>query len=250
MTEPAPTVDYDRLAAAYARRRRAHPGVLAALNEAVGAEHLRRVLEIGCGTGNYLRALADLTDGRPFGLDPSRGMLAQAQAAATAIHLVAGRAESLPFAPATFDLAFSVDVIHHIGERAAHYREALRVLAPGGRICTVTDSAEDIARRRPLSAYFPETIAVELARYPSISTLRDEMANVGFAEITTDRAELAYDLHDLQPYRERAFSSLQLIADPAFQAGLRRMQRDLARGPIPALSLYTLVWARKPPAIP
>lgn len=39
------------------------------------------------------------------------------------------RGEALPFDNATFDLAFSVDVIHHVAARADFYREAWRVPA-------------------------------------------------------------------------------------------------------------------------
>src|SRR3712207_7697189 len=41
-----------------------------------------------------------------------------------------GRAEGLPVPDASFDLVYSVDVIHHVGDRPAAFREAARVLRP------------------------------------------------------------------------------------------------------------------------
>ncbi|MER3438994.1 MAG: hypothetical protein C4346_16180 [Chloroflexota bacterium] len=52
-----------------------------------------------------------------------------------------GRAEVLPFKAQSFDLVFSVDVVHHISDRLAAFREARRVLRPRGWCCTVTDSS-------------------------------------------------------------------------------------------------------------
>ena len=233
---------YDNLAAAYACNRNTHPGVLARLveNGPIGAD--TRVLEVGCGTANYIAALCEATGCQASGIDPSAEMLAVARGRGLPIDLCQGRAEALPFPDGSFDLLFSVDVIHHISDRPAFFREAGRLLRPGGRLCTVTDPAEDIRRRRPLSSHFPETVAVELNRYPAIDRLCSEMAGAGFPAIWSEAAELPYSLADIRGYRERAYSSLHLIPDGAFERGLARLEAELADGPIPALSLYTLLW--------
>jgi SAM-dependent methyltransferase len=238
-------LDYDQLAAAYARNRQVHPGVLSALL-ARGSSPLQHVLEVGCGTGNYLVALHQTTGWPGMGVDPSMQMLAVARARVPAIPFRQGKAEQLPVPDAEFDLIFSVDVIHHVRDRSAYFAEAFRALHPGGTLCTVTDSEAMIRRRRPLSSHFPETVIVELARYPGMAELRAEMTAAGFVAIEQAETEHAYDLTDLSAYREQAFSSLRLIAPEAFHRGMARMEEDLVGGPIPALSIYTLLWATKP----
>jgi SAM-dependent methyltransferase len=173
-------------------------------------------------------------------------MLVTAREQAPAIEFRQGWAESLPFDDESIDLIFSVDVIHHVVDRPAFFREALRVLSPGGRMCTATDSADDIARRRPLSSHFPETVAVELRRYPGIGDVHAGMIDAGLKGGDNAQVELAYELTDVQPYRDRAFSSLHLIDDGAFAAGMVRLESDLRQGPVRALSLYTLVWGQRP----
>lgn len=242
MPAGSPRLDYDTLAADYARHRQVHPGVLRALIATGGITAASRVLEVGCGTGNYLHAVRDLTGCEAWGIDPSAEMLARARERGDGVTLLRGRAERLPVPDAAFDLVFSVDVIHHVSDRPAYVAEARRALRPGGRICTATDSHDDIPRRIPLSTYFPEIVAVELARYPAIPTLRAEMAQAGFTDLHEDHVELRYDLTNAQPYRDRAFSSLHLIDHDAFARGLARMEADLARGPITGRSLYTLLW--------
>ena len=237
-------LDYDQLAADYSRHRAVHPGVLAALVAAVPEGG--HVLEVGCGTANYLAAVQAATGCAGFGVEPSAEMLARAAAKDAPLDLRPGAAELLPFADDSFDVVFSVDVIHHVGDRAAYAAEALRVLRPGGAFCTVTDSAADIARRIPLSSHFPETVAEELRRYPAIATLRAEMEAAGFARVNETATEVDYDLTDSASYRDRAFSSLHLIDEDAWRRGLERLDADLSAGPLRARSLYTLVWGAKP----
>lgn len=235
-------LDYDALAAAYARNRRIHPGVLRLLTKTGKIDPGSAVLEVGCGTGNYSIALREATGCRVSGVEPSAEMLAAARSRGQGLDFRQGRAEVLPWPDRCFDLVFSVDVIHHVTDRAAFFREAARILRPGGRLCTVTDSPEDIRRRRPLSSHFPESVAIELARYPSVEVLLAEMAAAGFGSIWTETTELPYPLTDMQSYRERAYSALHLIPDDAFQRGVEQMEREMDAGPIAALSLYTLVW--------
>lgn len=242
-----PRINYEAAAAVYAHNRAVHPGVVADLIREAGLHAGSRVLDVGCGTGNYARALQEATGCAIWGLEPSDQMRQRAESAANWTTLAAGSAESLPFPDASFNLVYSTDVIHHVGERAAYFLEAARVLGPGGRIATVTDSREDIARRRPLSNYFPETVAVEERRYPATERLRAEMEAAGFASIHKTHVELEYSLTDIRGYRERAYSSLLLIPDEALARGLARMEQDFLAGPIAALSLYTLVWGTNTP---
>jgi len=163
-------IDYDRIAREYSRHRRVHPEVLRRLLFDGGLTGDRRVLELGCGTGNYTTAIRKAIGCGCWGIDPSIEMLREATARCPAARFQVGRAEVFGFPAETFDLVFSVDVIHHVEDRPAYFREAHRVLTSGGRLCTVTDSEEIIRTRVPLARYFPETIDVELQRYPRSRT--------------------------------------------------------------------------------
>lgn len=236
-------MSYDSIAAGYARYRRAHPEVLKSLCAAIGPAST--VLEVGCGTGNYVVAIQDIVGCMCWGLDPSAGMLAQARVRSEAVTWQQSSAEVLDVPEQIFDLVFSVDVIHHVQDRPAYVGKAYRALKPGGRLCTATDSEWVIRNRVPLAAYFPETIEAEMARYPRIADLRRWMEQVGFEDVAEETVEYAYELSDIQAYREKTFSALHLISGEAFQRGMARMEADLERGPIPCVSRYTLVWGKK-----
>jgi len=245
---PGGTMNYDQLSIEYGRHRRINPGVLATILERVGDREAPVVLEVGCGTGNYLEAVESISGAKVHGIDPSSEMLERLRERLPAAKVQRASAEELPFENGSFDLIYSVDVIHHVINRPAYFREALRVLKQGGTLCTVTDSAEDIHNRVPLSSHFPETIDYELRRYPSIDLLRDEMADAGFISIAASQTRHEYDLIDAAPWRDKAFSSLHLITPEQHASGVARMEADLAQGPIHAVSLYTLLWGSAGPA--
>jgi ubiquinone/menaquinone biosynthesis C-methylase UbiE len=239
-------VDYDQAASEYAAHRQVHAGVFRELCARAGLGPGSRVLEVGCGTGNYIAALAGTFGCTACGLDPSIEMLALVRS--ERVHCLLGRAQESGFTDRAFDLIFSVDVIHHVDEKAAFYREAARVLQPGGRICTVTDSADMIRRREILSGYFPETVEIEIARYPPIAQLQAWMDAAGLETNGVAAVEEPYEITSVQPFRDRAYSSLHLISAEAWRAGVERLERDLARGPVRGAARYACVWARKPGA--
>ncbi len=92
-----------------------------------------RGLDIGCGLGWYASALR-VEGATVRGIDLS---LAQARAARqTGTEVVLATAPVLPFQCETFDFAYAVNVVHHLGDREQQGRvlaEVARVLKPGGQ---------------------------------------------------------------------------------------------------------------------
>lgn len=98
-----------------------------------------RVLDIGCGIGGPARWIAAKFGCHVTGID----LTAEFIAAAKELSLACGlehrtrfehaSALELPFADQSFDRAYSHNVSMNIADKLAFYREALRVLKPGGR---------------------------------------------------------------------------------------------------------------------
>jgi 2-polyprenyl-6-hydroxyphenyl methylase/3-demethylubiquinone-9 3-methyltransferase len=94
-----------------------------------------RILDAGCGGGFLAEALAE--DGADvYGLDLSCASVRTAREHAAAkgirIHVLSGRAESLPFASGVFDVLLLADVLEHLDDFRAAVAESSRVLKPGG----------------------------------------------------------------------------------------------------------------------
>ena len=105
----------------------------------------QRVLDVACGTGALTTAVAArvLPGGAVVGLDASPEMLAVARRKPADIEWHQGRAESLPFADASFDAVVSQFGLMFFDDRAEALREMQRVLRPGGRLAVAVCDAVD-----------------------------------------------------------------------------------------------------------
>jgi ubiquinone/menaquinone biosynthesis C-methylase UbiE len=241
-----PSAEYDRWAPVYARYRRCHPSVLQELVRGGGLDGSSRVLEMGSGTGNYIAALNSLVGCACAAVEPSAGMRAVARRNAPGVSMNDGRAEALPFAAASFDFAFCVNVVHHVADRTALFREAFRVLVDDGTLCIATESHDMIRQRFVMSEYFPETVEADIARYSRIEDLRRMAEAAGFDEWYESVANAEMCVESADVYEAKAFSSLRMIPDAAFERGLERLKSDLGRGPLRAVvPVLTLLWASK-----
>ncbi|MEV6138624.1 methyltransferase domain-containing protein [Nocardia sp. NPDC051990] len=113
----------------------------ARLVELTGTAPGEHAVDIGCGPGQLVRALADRVGpgGRVIGIDPSQEMIDYATGrigASSNCRLEVGAAQSLTLPDASVDVVTSTFVMHHIPQtqRTAALEQMFRVLRPGGRL--------------------------------------------------------------------------------------------------------------------
>lgn len=100
---------------------------LALLRSMLRAQPGASLLDIGCGTGHFTRALAR-DFGPVVGIDPNEEWLDYAAShAGHGNRYVAGRAESLPFADRSFDYTVSVTALCFVSRQEQALRELVRV---------------------------------------------------------------------------------------------------------------------------
>ena len=109
-----------------------------------GDRPIRRILDIGCGTGDLSRKAAREFPGAVVtGVDFTSAMLTLARArsggyAATGrVGYARATTLALPFAPGTFDLVMSAFVVRNLPRLADAFSEMRRVLVPGGTLLTL-----------------------------------------------------------------------------------------------------------------
>ncbi len=90
----------------------------------------RKVLDVGCGIGLYLRKFREL-GAITFGIDIDEEKIAEASEELQ--NLAVASAESLPFRSETFDLVLLHEVLEHLVDDGMAVAEAVRVLRPGGK---------------------------------------------------------------------------------------------------------------------
>lgn len=147
------------------------------------------VLDAGCGTGNYSKAIVGHV-GRIEALDMSPGMLGQArakhevEAAAGRISFHQGSISELPFADGSFDGVMINQVLHHLPDDAVAgyplhrqvFAEFARVLKPGGTLTINSCSQDQIS-----DAYW----------YYHLAPVARRAMGAGFAPLETVEALLA-----------------------------------------------------------
>ncbi len=111
----------------YRGRRRVLERVIADLHLPARA----RILDAGCGSGRNMVELA--RHGTVTGMELSNTSVALARERAAG-EVIEGSVLEMDFAPDSFDLAVSLDVIEHLDDDLAALRELRRVVAPGGSL--------------------------------------------------------------------------------------------------------------------
>lgn len=95
-----------------------------------------RLLDVACGAAQYAPEL-HRRGWSVFGVEPSPEMIARARSAAaqagTALHLLRGIGETLPFHDDAFDRVLCQASIDHLIDPAEGLREVARILKPDGR---------------------------------------------------------------------------------------------------------------------
>jgi SAM-dependent methyltransferase len=90
-----------------------------------------RVLDIGCGSGEFL-ALLERRGARPTGIDPAPGMIALARSLVPDSDVRLGSAEELPWPDGSFDVVAAVNSLQFADDILGALAEAARVAVPGG----------------------------------------------------------------------------------------------------------------------
>jgi len=227
-------VDYDAIAELYDstphREKSADPELIAFF-AGRGPTMTLRLLDIACGTGSQQIANRGLAPNAQFvGLDGSLGMLRQARRKMPDIAWVHGDSAALPFASGSFDFVSCQYAFHHFREKAGMLCEAFRVLRRRGRFALYNMCPQE-SDDWLYYAYFPEAKTRDFADFWPPDAIVSEMSAIGFAGVEVARRHVHRDrelaeLLSAMRLRERN-SQLLSLSDAAYEAGLRRIERDL-----------------------
>lgn len=226
-----PAEMYDRFVGRYS------PQLARAMCEAAGIRQGQRALDVGCGSGALVEALANVLGAEnATGVEPSETFAAAARERVPGARILVGSAESLPFADGEFDAALSQLVVNFLADPEQGLREMARVTRPGGVVAgcvwdygsgmtmlrTFWDAAAalDPERATPLM----ESHTMRFARPEELAALW-RSADLEDVEVTPIEAEASYDdFDDLWapfPTGVGPAGAYAASLDPDAQGGLR-----------------------------
>lgn len=162
---------WDRLAPVYDLQLALERAALEAAVKLVASRPELRLLDLGTGTGAFLRKLAR-EPARPnlaVGVDASAEMLARVPSLPMGWSVQAADVTDLPFGDSSFDVATAAYLLHLLepSQLAKTLAEAKRVLGPAGRLVVVVPAAPSSILARPY-----EAVANGLARLGPLGGLR------------------------------------------------------------------------------
>lgn len=148
------------------------------------------VLDVGCGTGNMLKTIADTHPGiKLSGIEPTQAMIDIAREKLGAdVSLKQAIAEKIPYDDRSFDAILSNSMFHYIHKPESFLREAGRLLKPGGQLI-ITDWCYDFLTSKINNL----TLRLKGDNYFRIYKIRELTALLsdnGFSQVTADRYKI------------------------------------------------------------
>ena len=191
-----------------------------------------KILDFGCGTGNYTCAVKKLTNAIVYGIEPSDGMREKAISKKMDIIFLKGDHTKIPVDDNSIDLLYMTDVIHHVPDLRSMFNEFFRVVKSDGLICILTESHKQIESRF-WSAYFPSTVTAEHNRYPDIDVITSAATECGLIPDVIDTTDHPYQMQITLEFvnlvENKGFSMFRLISDTDFDNGLIALKLDFEK---------------------
>ena len=146
-----------------------------------------RVLDLGCGTGRFALPMAERLGCRVTGADASEAMLGKARGKDTQglVRWDCQHAQRLTYPDGSFDVVFMSHLLHHVDSPPRVLRECHRVLAVPGTVLVRYGAMEQI-RADPEHTFFPEALAIDEARTPTVAMTEQWLGKAGFADVSSE----------------------------------------------------------------
>jgi ubiquinone/menaquinone biosynthesis C-methylase UbiE len=189
------------------------------------------VLDVGAGTGRFADLFASRLGARAVAVEPAVGMRDRRRSIGTAAW-TAGRAEQLPLRDHAVDVVWLCCVIHYLDLVEAGH-EIARVLKPDGHVLVRScfpDRFDELVWMR----WFPAARAIDEARMPTVEQVVDAWGAAGLQLVQRQPSAhlIAQNLDELADrLAHRAISTLELLTDEQFDAGMTALRHDARRRP-------------------
>lgn len=224
-------INYEVQADIYESTRKVEELVYSVLSALLNPHKGDKILDFGCGTGNYLYRLVSDYQIEPYGVEPAAQMrlIAQRKLSNQRKHIRNGDHTLRPFPELQFDKLYCTDVIHHVRQLDNLFLNLFNAAAPGGKFCVCTESHHQLSEKYWIR-YFPEILEVDLRRFYPIQDIVQSGQAAGWVHrktVTTEDESLAAISSDfMECVRHKTLSVFHLIPEDAYKRGLALMEAD------------------------
>jgi 2-polyprenyl-3-methyl-5-hydroxy-6-metoxy-1,4-benzoquinol methylase len=224
-SEKKKSINFNEFASRYDTLRCADDNLIRTLIKDCDIKKTNKILDFGCGTGNYIKKFQEEGFNEISGLDTSEKMRE-----ITLEKTNAQIYEHIRDINEIFDIILIIDVIHFIKDVYFLAENLYHKCADNGKIIVVTQSHEQI-KSRYYKKFFPTAIDKDLERYHDIDTLTQDFQDGGFSlwKNTPYKKDSKRILDSAFLYRvkNKCFSMFELIDENDFNNGVKKFEEAL-----------------------
>jgi ubiquinone/menaquinone biosynthesis C-methylase UbiE len=190
---------------------------------------VKRILDLGCGTGRFSEALAVHFNAEVVGIDPSVKMLDRAREKGHLgrVQYQLGSAETISLPSTSVDVIFMSMSFHHFVDRALAARECRRVLRGQGIVCVRTGTREQV-ESYPYVRFFPSAPSKLFEVLPDRAAVCKPFETAGFrlcaSQVITQTIAPTWSAY-ADKLSAGGDSVLATLSQQEFQSGLAALRR-------------------------
>lgn len=225
--------DYSKIADQYDRNPLRQKPVDPEIAELIKTRDALSIVDLGCGTGNYLAAQRAHYSGHPitwYGIDFSPEMLTFARKKNPDVRFMQGDAAKMTPQTETIDYVRNEFSFHHFPDKPGVAVNIYNMLKPGG-LLIMDNICPEYMNNSWVNRYFPSTVQIDADRFLSAQEIYQLFSDTGF----TVQASIAVEIFELdletriKEVENRDMSQLHLISDREYEEGLSGMRSDLRK---------------------
>jgi ubiquinone/menaquinone biosynthesis C-methylase UbiE len=226
---------YDHLAKRYEQRylKRDYDYTKHCLLSLLREHHVSNALEVGCGTGYWLRFLQPNVK-IIYGLDLSLAMLKKSLQQGNNLSVILGNAGKLPFVKGAFNLVLCVNAFHIFKEKENFIQAAHSLLKPSGVLAIIGMNPRNPKNHLFIYDYFNSTYETDLKMYPPKELVVAWMRNVGMNDIQSHIIEEINEWYEGEEVLHCHFlqkdgcTQLALLSGEDYRIGIKKIKNHLS----------------------
>jgi SAM-dependent methyltransferase len=187
----------------------------------------KKVLDLGCGTGNVAWQIKNNIDADLVGIDVSPDMLQVAKSKSLEVVCTDIDNQQLPFRDNSFDAIVGAYFLHQIKNLNFLLSECYRVLCHGALVF-LTSSHKQIEDQHPIiKNFFPSYVAIDKGRFPDIYKIDHMLDSIGFKAIKHEEVaveNIPIDNEYLHRVKSKYVSTYHLMSPDEFENGVKQLE--------------------------
>ena len=220
-------VNYADISKTYDSYRSYPQGLIKRIIELGRISQGKKVLDLGCGTGNIAWQIKNTVDTDLIGIDVSLAMLKVANSKSLEVICTDIDNQQLPFRDSSFDTVMGAYVIHQIKNLNFMLSEIYRVLRDGVLVL-LTSSHRQIENQHPIvKEFFPSYVDIDKGRFPDIDRIDSLLESLAFKDIKHEEvtvANIPIDYEYLQKVKNKYVSTYHLMPESEFENGIAKLE--------------------------